>query len=568
MRWGRYIVAGLVVLCTTFLVSTVWLYFANNEQQQRLHQSGRSAAWLNYQAQIELLRTVSMLRQCSTKPDCMVKQAAAQVSVMASRLRALIDLTRSTNPPSIPRYYYQLQHYYLLLADHSDTFATDTGEAAVARTFASVVRELEPLANLLQTALSAAVLQPSGPPADELFPPVDASLPFILLVASGAGLMAVLAHDLRQGGAMLREIRTLRDSERDLQTGTVELLEALPVPVLVMASDNSVRYANQAATELATSPRGSVGMDVLAATVRQNVGRLEAGQSVQRDFPVGNGDGSLRHLSVKANGIRLLGDSAEVYVIVDNTLLRDAELRAMTAGKLAILGELTSAIAHELNQPLAVIKAAAANGRNLALALQDGDRIAAKLTRIDEQIERARRIIDNVRKLGRPAQPHWTAFSVSRSLGSSLGLVSQQYRLSGIALEIDVEIGDDVSVFGDPTLFEIALLNVLLNAREAFARSGGRDREAAPVVRVRARAVVGGVTVTIADNAGGIPASILPRIFDSFVSSKSAEIGTGLGLSIARRAIEGMRGELGAENGVGGAVFSIHLPALAREAAA
>ncbi|MBK8084934.1 MAG: hypothetical protein IPK28_14545 [Devosia sp.] len=396
---------------------------------------------------------------------------------------------------------------------------------------------------------------------------VDASLPFILLVVSGVGLMAVLARELQLRSVLLRQIGMLRETEQELQSSTVDLLEALPVPVLVSGSDGSVRYANYAAKDLAASPHGDIDTDALVATVRQHIGVLGPGQSVTRRFPVGNGNGSLRDLSVRANCIWLFGGSAQVYVLSDTTLLRDTELRAMNAGKLAILGELSSSIAHELNQPLAVIKAAAANGRNLALALPDGARLVDKLARIDAQVERARRIIDNVRKLGRPAQANWAPFPVIRSLGSALGLVSQQYRLSGVALDIEVDAGDDVTVLGDPTLFEIAVLNVLLNALEAFARARRPD-VGMPFVQVRASHREADLWVTISDNAGGIPEPLLPRIFESFVSSKSTDIGTGLGLSIARRAVEGMQGEISAGNGPRGAIFTIHLPACLREAAA
>src|SRR5690606_2737683 len=123
-----------------------------------------------------------------------------------------------------------------------------------------------------------------------------------------------------------------------------------------------------------------------------------------REIPFRYSDGSFRHLLITATSFRLSEQHVRVYVIADNTLVRGAELRAMTVGKLAILGELSSAIAHELNQPLAVIKAAAANGRLRAASLEGGKPVVDKFDRIDEQIERARRIISNVRKLGQPRE--------------------------------------------------------------------------------------------------------------------------------------------------------------------
>lgn len=559
MRWGRRIVVGLIALCLTFLASTVWLYSASNEQKQRTYLSSRSSAWVNYQAQIEYLKTLSALQYCAAQPDCHTGEVAAQVKSLAMRLRSLIELEQQEERPVHGE---RLERFQQMLLDNAATIA---GSSTIDP--AALQREILPLGDLLQTALGAAVSRPiNSGGADDLLAGVDASIPFLLLVASGIGLMTVLAFELRQRGGLLREISTLRQAERQSQAGTVELLEALPIPVLVIADGDRVKYANRAAENLVGAPTGTGEFGRFATIVGQQSGALATSESTSRDFPVGNGDGSVRHLSVRAKGMRLLGEDVRMYVISDNTLLRDAELRVMTAGKLAVLGELSSAIAHELNQPLAVIKAAAANGRMRAEAIEGGDRLIDKFVRIDEQTERARRIIDNVRKLGRPAQAHWTPFSLARSLGSSLGLVSQQYRLSGVGLEIDVDVADGVMVFGDPTLFEIAVLNVLMNAREAFAHAG--RNAGPPAVRLSARMEAGGIRIVVSDNAGGIPAYILPQIFNSFVSSKPAEVGTGLGLSIARRAIEEMNGTINAENGLDGAVFTIWLPTQAQQEAA
>lgn len=550
-----------MALCLTFLASTVWLYVASNEQKERIYLSSRSSIWVNYQTQIEYLKTLSALQYCTARPDCRTGEVVAQLRYLAIRLRSLTDL----DPLQYERSSHgaQLLRFQRILLGRADAIIRSSS----ALDPVALEQEILPLGSVLQTMLSAAVARPTdGGSTDDPLRGADASVPFFLLVVSGIGLMAVLAYQLRQSGGLLREISALREAERQSQAGTVALLEALPIPVLVIADGDRVKYANRSAENLTGGLCGPDEIGRFATIVSQHFGSLAITESASRDFPVGNDDGSVRHLSVRAKGMRLLGEDVRICVISDNTLLRDAEFRAMTAGKLAVLGELSSAIAHELNQPLAVIKAAAANGRMRAQAIDGAERLIDKFVRIDEQIERARRIIDNVRKLGRPAQAHWTPFSVARSLGSSLGLVGQQYRLSGVALEIDVDVDNGIMVFGDPTLFEIAVLNVLMNAREAFARaSAGVTPQA---VRLSARMEADGIRIVISDNAGGIPTSILPQIFNSFVSSKPAETGTGLGLSIARRAIEEMNGTINAENGLEGAVFTIWLPTLAQKEAA
>lgn len=556
----------LVTLCAAFLVSTVWLYLANDTRQRQIYLSSSSSAWISHQAQVEQNSLQSMLGSCATDAGCRSVDVARQLDQLASRIELMVSAESAGRIVGMAPYASQLEHFAQLARRHSSNINSSAQSWVDAEELAELVQDMNPLAEVIQAALSEAVVQSADDMVSEALPQrLDASVAFILLILSGAGLLAFLALELRQRNGLLQEVNTLRDAERESQGGTVELLEALPVPVLVMAQDRTVRYANHAAKALAAPPRGVEEVAALAATIQQNFGSFDGEGSASRDFPLFFADGSLRYLSVAASGIRLLGESASVYVISDNTMLRDAELRALTAGKLAILGELSSAITHELNQPLAVIKAAAANGKMYAAGLPNAQKVVDKLVRIDEQTDRAKRIIDNVRRLARPNQAH-TPFLVSRSLGTTLALVSQQYRLSGVSLEIDIDVADEVTIVGNPTLFEIAILNILLNAREAFNRA--EASAVPPTVWIRVRAEAGLVVIVIFDNAGGIPQHILPRVFESFVSSKTAESGTGLGLSIARRAVEGMQGTIRAENAASGAVFSISLPTLVEEAAA
>lgn len=530
MRWSRYIVVALVVLCATFLVSTVSLYLANEAQQRQLQLSSGASAWLGYQVQLADTDLDTLRGLCAAIPECVNSGLTQNLDLLASQIGLLEQVRATACIPNLSDCMLALRHYLQVSSAHR---SRSDPAAATAK------------------GVRSASLSISWP----LVP--DTLTAFVLLVLSGTGLMLVLARELSHRTVLLREIRVLQEAERESQISTRSLLAALPVPVVVLSHDGRNLFSNQAAESLSLAAFGTADTSALASRIGEHVGALLPGQSTTHDFPLFQRDGVIRHLSVATNGIRLLGDSVRIYAIRDNTLIRDAELRAMTAGKLSILGELSSAITHELNQPLAVIRAAAANGRVMAESLSGARKVVEKFVRIDEQVERARKIIDNVRKLARPSQPNDAPFAVSRAIGSALGLVSQQYRLSNVSLDIDVGIDDDVVVVGNATLFEIAVLNILLNAREAFVGSATNEP---PAVRIDVRADASTLTIVISDNAGGIPAHILPRIFESFVSSKAADTGTGLGLSIARRAIEGMSGRIRAENGASGAIFTINLP--------
>lgn len=535
MSWSRYIVVALVVLCATFLVSTVSLYLVDDAQKRQIHLSSSASAWVSHQASLAKDDLLVLRRMCAALPECARSGLTGNLEVLVSQIDLLAHAEAVSCIPRVSNCFRNLR----------------LGLTAEGRSSSDTI-QLEP--SRIASASLNAVSWPLVP---------DTMTAFVLLVLSGGGLLLVLARELSHRTVLLREIRVLQEAERESQISTRSLLAALPVPVVVLACNGELRFSNQAAESLSLAAFGTADTSALADKIGEHVGPLGPGQSTTHDFALFQKDGVIRHLSVATNGIRLLGDSVRIYAIRDNTLLRDAELRAMTAGKLSILGELSSAITHELNQPLAVIRAAAANGRVMAESLQGARKVVEKFVRIDEQVERARKIIDNVRKLARPSQPNDAPFAVSRAIGSALGLVSQQYRLSNVSLDIDVGIDDDVAVVGNATLFEIAILNILLNAREAFVGSATNEP---PAVRIDVHADAGTVTIVISDNAGGIPAHILPRVFESFVSSKSADTGTGLGLSIARRAIEGMRGRIQAENGPSGAIFTIRLPVFGQEA--
>ena len=546
---------ALAAAFTLLLVATSWPALNGFFDPQTPVRSDSLPVWLLLDGQFAHRSFRSDLKVCIEEADCDLMRLSRDSTALADVLTPIVQ--------SVP--------VAILGRDLQDRLRGDIEALQQLAAFVSTAQphgvlhtrlgeawqDLESLGDLLVDMVGVA--RSSVSPGE---PPSGATLRIVLLMASAACLLVSIGFVLHQRLSLKHELSAVKEAETAWRQATLEVFDSLPVPVLVIGQDRTVRYVNQAARELGGSQEGE-DVSELARRVRRSVESQSPSESGTFDFPLFGNDGSVRHVTVAVSPFHMLGDVAQTYVIADNTLLRDAELRALSAGKLAVLGELSSAVAHELNQPLAVIKAAAANGRNQADRLPGASRIGEKFTRIDDQVERARRIIENVRRLGRPVQSDQAVFSITQTLRSTFGLVSQQYKLSNISLDTDVELDEFVQVSGEGTLFEIAVLNVLLNARDAL--NGNAQHAAPPTVRVRAFSADGKAHVIISDNAGGIPASLLPRIFESFVSSKSAEAGTGLGLSIARRAIEGMGGTIRAANADDGAVFSIELPAFHQE---
>ncbi|MGE3651055.1 MAG: PAS domain S-box protein, partial [Reyranellaceae bacterium] len=263
-------------------------------------------------------------------------------------------------------------------------------------------------------------------------------------------------------------------------------------------------------------------------------------------------DGRMRHLV-------LLG--------VDETARRAAEVRLFDASRLATLGEMASNIAHEINQPLAVIRLAAET-LSEEFQLAEPEQVPAdlrdfaerKLERIANQTERASTIIRDLRIFARKPDDQPTPFSVADALRGAADLVHEQLRLASVAteLQLDENCGH---VLGHANRLQQVVINLMLNARDAMLEKPG---EQPPAIRVHAYPKADSVIVDVEDNGPGIPAHVLPRLFEPFFTTKPGGKGTGLGLSISYEIVRQMGGTISAENlESGGARFRFVLPSAA-----
>lgn len=243
----------------------------------------------------------------------------------------------------------------------------------------------------------------------------------------------------------------------------------------------------------------------------------------------------------------------------DVTGRKEIEAQILHASKLATLGEMSTSVAHELNQPLNVIRLAAGNcERRIKAGQADNAFILGKLERINRQVTRAAAIINHMRMFGRKTDAEHQPLEPGEVVDSALDLIGEQMRLQSIDVERDYR-NADLAVLGDPIQFEQVLLNIFSNVRDAYAHEG---RSGGPL-RVVIERVADEVVLTIRDQAGGIPEAILPRIFEPFYTTKPIGQGTGLGLSISYGIVVDMGGTLSARNVAGGAEFIIRLPGAA-----
>ncbi|PZW98988.1 hypothetical protein DFS28_10346 [Pseudomonas sp. 478] len=247
----------------------------------------------------------------------------------------------------------------------------------------------------------------------------------------------------------------------------------------------------------------------------------------------------------------------------DNTEVRRAQQQLTQSAKMATLGEMATGLAHEINQPLNVMRMAIVN---VLKRLSNGDAqidyLTDKLNRIDAQVQRAARVVDHMRVFGRRSEIEQHPFNPTQAIEGTLSLLAEGMRGKGVDLRVN-ETGFDVQVRGYVDQLEQVLINLMVNARDALLGKREADREFKPWISVYAERDAYSVRLWVEDNGGGIDPRLLERIFEPFFTTKPVGIGTGLGLSVSYGIVENMGGKLSVRNSVEGARFCIELPIVA-----
>lgn len=268
------------------------------------------------------------------------------------------------------------------------------------------------------------------------------------------------------------------------------------------------------------------------------------------------GPGEVAELAREFNHMadRLETARARLEAEAEERVALDRRLRETE--KMAALGTLAAGLAHEIAAPLHVIRGRAE--MMLTREPEAGQR-ERNLRIISDQIGRITEIVRNLLDYARRREPQIVATPIDPLLDNVLEFLSTE--LANDRVRIERSGVRDAVVIGDPDLLHQVLMNLLLNAVQAL-----RSHEGERVVELHADATGdGGIAIIVADNAGGIDDALMQRIFDPFVTTKTADSGTGLGLAVARSIVEEHGGTIEVRNadnrGGRGARFRIILPA-------
>lgn len=287
---------------------------------------------------------------------------------------------------------------------------------------------------------------------------------------------------------------------------------------------------------------------------------LKAGKSL-KDFeqPFRTPGGRDRLLSLTTELITLHEEPSYIIVakdITDSGLEEQARQQLAHTSRLAMLGEMTASIAHEVNQPLGAILS---NADAAEMLLEQAPPPLAEVKQILADIRsddlRASAVIQRVRALVGRREVNHVPVDLNELLRNSLRMIAHDAQRRGVSLVH--ELADDLPpIHADPVQIEQVMLIFLLNAMDAMADTPVASRR----ILVRsARENGDSVVASVEDSGHGIPPDKIGRLFDSFFTTKDG--GMGLGLSLARSIAEAHGGHLLAQNNASkGAVFHLILP--------
>ncbi len=234
-------------------------------------------------------------------------------------------------------------------------------------------------------------------------------------------------------------------------------------------------------------------------------------------------------------------------------IVRETQNKAVQAGKLAVLGQLSAGMSHELNQPLTALRTLADNGHKL---LQHGrtEETMENLSLISEVAARMGRTITQLKAFARKEAPSLKSVPVRSAVAQAVMLVEPRREELRAAIRFE-EASADLHVLADETRLAQVLVNLLRNGLDEVAAL--TDREIVVRASSRARRVL----LQVCDSGPGIAPEALPHLFEPFYTTKPTGQGLGLGLALSFGIVESMGGLLSASNGVSGAEFTIDLEA-------
>ncbi|MCB2146807.1 MAG: PAS domain S-box protein [Deltaproteobacteria bacterium] len=251
-----------------------------------------------------------------------------------------------------------------------------------------------------------------------------------------------------------------------------------------------------------------------------------------------NRDGKGLFVNIRISPSEYSGQKVLLVTTSDITKRLETEQQLIQASKMATLGEMATGVAHELNQPLSVIKTVSSffmRKLNASEAIAP-DVLSTMLVKVDGNVDRASRIINHMRQFARKSDMQMIMVQLNEVLKSAFEIFSQQLKVRGI--QVVWEIREPLPrIHADPSRLEQVFINLLLNARDAIETRCGNlppgHADSEKTIRLWTGIEDQWVVCRVCDTGTGIPENMAEKIFEPFFTTKEVGKGTGLGLSIS-----------------------------------
>lgn len=409
---------------------------------------------------------------------------------------------------------------------------------------------------------------------DEIFKGQSAFLTQITQARIREEEYRIEAEIMLQGLRILLDSSTVSQKLASLTRLAIRALHGAAHVALIVHRDGSVRHLGVETTHPFRSPF----LTTLCLQQKHPVSFYKRGESITCELrtllPAGDGDIAVMLLPIGSSNVVLLcapsnrhgfganeiGCASRFALILRQALaLKDEQDKLIQTARLSALGQMSASLAHELRQPLNAISMVA---QNLALMAERGivpsETLQTKVARVSEQVERASKIMDRVRRFSRKTGDALEVIDVGNVAQGVRLLVEHDLVAAGIQLKIEVPNG--LSVRGDAIQIEQVLTNLIRNAADALAGIGTATKTDNGVITVRGRRNERGIALRVEDNGPGFPEDVASRPLETFYTSKGTAHGTGLGLSICHMIAREHAGSLHIGNQDRGAFVELLLP--------
>ncbi|MEW6350282.1 MAG: ATP-binding protein [Thermodesulfobacteriota bacterium] len=385
----------------------------------------------------------------------------------------------------------------------------------------------------------------------------------------------------RSFNRMLFHLKAAEDRLRESETKYRFLFDSGPSPIFLVDADSmSIIDVNARAEEEYQYAKNEL-LAMTFADLGRDQDRAETSARLRNLFatevtllPVlqhKRKDGTPFMVNFQASVTSYRDRPAVIAAVWDVTERLRKYTQLIQAGKMATLGEMATGIAHELNQPLSVIKIGCdylnkKSAKSDCLTFED---VTAATVEICGSVDRATKIIDHLRQFGRRTDQKMIPVSVNQPVRDVFTLLGRQMQNGGVTCVL--ELDDSLPmIMADANRLEQVFINLVLNARDAMTkpvRNGSLDlQEKIKILGIRSFLEGNRVVVTVSDTGSGIPEEIKSKVFEPFFTTKDVGEGTGLGLSISYSIVKEHQGTIELDDSyTQGACFRITFPVAAEE---